>query len=689
VPAALAAAVVMACNGREGLHRALPGLLVAAAMTAAVPRLWILVFARYRFVPRALRQQLALEFGWFWWNEGKRYPEGRTWCLDHLSTARRSSTGILRERLARVEELVSGSGADDEIDATLRELNRAEHVPRPIRLAYNPSVPSRGVVLLTAVVLSAATLAVVLWTGHACTLRDAVAWLALAGALAHAALGVLIVFDEKVRAVLARRRFRTVVVTDASAIHPWFNALVLRYARLGHVVAVVVDEEGLVQQTTTNHGSVDYFFPRTDALERVTECFLGKADLLVVHSEDRALAARVRASAALPDTRCVALSKDWSQPPPSGYRWLDPIVLRSPRQPAGAYAGEPLDRATLELSTSNPWLRRQHLSFYASAIVGFCLLLRFPNFRALGLLLCACSFLWLASEFAGPRRRRQVSQGMLRAPRSPSFSHRLWPAQLEKRINRAVWLAVAAAWAPALWPMSFSDRSTWFWMGIGYGLLFTLGQAQFGFLVGCLRAIKYYLDWNFRICVFRRNSARFAYAHKAIVMARCGTYGQVMSLQDSTLDETRTNYNEGREDEAGYWLPIFGGTLETLKPAGYLQWRAQVTAELEVADAVVFDWADDVTDNMKWEFEEALRLLPAHRILVMCSDPEAQGVQSLLDSAKRTHAALQCITLPREPDDRYVWAYNRPFEIEFTRILATMMAPLVPEPRPPRRTAPP
>jgi hypothetical protein len=63
------------------------------------------------------------------------------------------------------------------------------------------------------------------------------------------------------------------------------------------------------------------------------------------------------------------------------------------------------------------------------------------------------------------------------------------------------------------------------------------------FLVsGSLFALKCSIDRNFCILVLRRNAVKYGYAHKAVVMATCGKYGQVIAIHDDALDQTDEGY---------------------------------------------------------------------------------------------------------------------------------------------------
>ena len=129
-----------------------------------------------------------------------------------------------------------------------------------------------------------------------------------------------------------------------------------------------------------------------------------------------------------------------------------------------------------------------------------------------------------------------------------------------------------------------------------------------------LSLIKYHYDANFRIVAFRRNSADIALAHKSVIMPACGLFGQVLLI----FDESLSAFRERSRDRLSFWW-----LSETYHPLVLSNeqdhWKKVVMIELTYADFVVLDWSGEITDNMRWELQQALRACPPHRILLIGS----------------------------------------------------------------------
>ena len=54
--------------------------------------------------------------------------------------------------------------------------------------------------------------------------------------------------------------------------------------------------------------------------------------------------------------------------------------------------------------------------------------------------------------------------------------------------------------------------------------------------------------------------------------------------------------------------------------------------ELDVADFAVFDWAEDITENMRWELMKTIDRFPCERILIVHNSLNRRAVEELLAS---------------------------------------------------------
>jgi hypothetical protein len=99
-------------------------------------------------------------------------------------------------------------------------------------------------------------------------------------------------------------------------------------------------------------------------------------------------------------------------------------------------------------------------------------------------------------------------------------------------------------------------------------------------------------------------------------------------------------------------------------------WKKVVMIELAYADFVVLDWSGEITDNMRWELQQALRACPPHRILLIVSseeDLEKPENIAVRDAAR----GLLMSPSPQAPMTRLL----------FLSTLASAMAALRAEPR--------
>jgi hypothetical protein len=264
-----------------------------------------------------------------------------------------------------------------------------------------------------------------------------------------------------------------------------------------------------------------------------------------------------------------------------------------------------------------------------------------------------------------------------------SFSHRLVPQKLSRNLSIGAWVVLLLTCVPI--PLAAgTDWQTGF-VCVAIAMVLAWPVVHTGLVGGVLIALKWYLDWNFRIVIFRRNSRRFGYAHKSIVMATCGKYGQVLVIGDDSLERTDEDYGEWRESSQGPWLQVFSEMGNTLEPDAFLHnWQRQVIIELEIADFAIFDWAEDLTDNMRWELMMAAERLSNNRILIVYNDEIQQQVQELLATLScSTPGSIERLMLSRKRDDQYIWPINDEFAGRFRNVLHQMMLQLSVEPRKP------
>jgi hypothetical protein len=617
--------------------------------------------AGLRFYPRRLRLRLELEQALFLANQAVHGRGDRQSLADQLrSTRRRASRTVLGERIAGLAGILASGEPEavktvaDELASIVREL--ASHNGRRYPLRWIGMLPGECILpASTAIGLIGAAIGPLSPAAPLLSISGLLEALLFAG-IANAGLRLIQTISHKVHDIRSKAGFRTILVTDRRTLTEMgATAAALVYSKIGHLVMIFGEDE-------------------LDALT----AYADHADLIVLDTAVQALAAEVRALTKLPPARYLALSIDGTTPP--GYRWVDPralLILPSDwraRQPDGDPYRWGVRRSR------RPWEDAQFLIYlFAAVLFGFV-----ERGVPLALFLGVAAICQILPDRLGPRRRASISRSTLRVPHSPGASRRLVPRKLERRLWIATGLLGLAACAYLVPPLQFDwsgkmDPSVLELVGAAWLALFAGRSIVYAGLI--LR--KWWVDWQFRILVLRRNSRTFGYGHKAFVMATCGKYGQVVSLQDYSLDRTDDDYGEWRESSLGSWFRIFSEIGNTLKPDAFLHgWQRQVRIELETVDFAVFDWIEEVTDNMRWELGAALDRLPACRLLIICSPDNEPDLTVFLDSRIAPGAARpRSLRVSRGPDDRYIWSRHDDFDQAFSLFLHQALTALVVEPR--------
>jgi hypothetical protein len=488
-------------------------------------------------------------------------------------------------------------------------------------------------------------------------------------ALTYEGLRLLRVITFKVHDLWSNQAFRVVIVSAVADRTVASDLAETLYPQLGHVVHVLVGPEA-TEPTSELHESGKYWF-MTDAagVSDVLTAIAPNSDLFVLDGGDELLAETVRKTTNLPESRYLALGR--SAAVPQGWRWIEPLAWR-----ADLSADPNADPHRLSvLPGKSIWEDRLfHFLVFASLVF----------FQVVGGWWLAIVIMLAAigqrfPDQIGAVRRSSISRTTLRAPRALRVSRWLVPRVLERRF----WVAAILAALPALFlvhPTFGTDlASNVRLFGAVWIVLFACA-----FLVsGSLFAVKWSIDWSFRILVLRRNVRKYGYAHKAFIMATCGKYGQVISIRDDTLDQTDEDYGESRESSLGSWFPIFSEINTMIRPVGILDtWRRRILMELEVSDFAVFDWIDEITENMRWELRSAAERLPAHRLLIVCSPEKQQRMEEAITSCSDAlDGRPRCLITSRGPDDEYIWASHDDFGKAFESHLHEALAALVTEPR--------
>jgi hypothetical protein len=630
--------------------------------------------------PRRFRIQFPLEFALFYWTRSCRLGTSPEPALRYLRRARRAA-GVtpVGAELDRVitEAMSDDAAAKAMVAGAMRKILIAFSKDRERRLPFRnywvlPIACGGPISAMVAVI--GVVVAPVVPATKPLTVDGLFQALVLFG-LTFEGIRLLRIATYKIHDVLANPAFRVVVMSVAA--DRTLAALADEiYPRISHVVHIIVTTDPREVRSELHSSGKYWFVSDIDGVSDVLEAVAPNSDLVVLDGAHEVLAQKAKAMIDLPQSRYLALNP--SGQVPEGYRWIEPIALRA--SPSTDPDEDPYRLSVLP--GTSIWRDRQFQILVFAGLILFA-------FDGGGWLAAMTWLSAVASRFPnqlGAARRSLISRTTLRAPRAPDFSRRLIPKVLERR----VWIVAILLALPGL---VLSHPSLEFGVDRAFDLKFGVAAcialfACRALVCGGLFAVKWTIDCNFRILVLRRNTRTYGYGHKAYVMATCGKYGQVISIFDDTLGQTDEDYGEWRESALGAWFSIFAEINSMIRPVTILDtWKRRIGMELDVADFAVFDWIDEITENMQWELRSAAERLPGNRMLIVCSpDREQQMIQAIASCKDVLSVEPHCLVIARGRDDEYIWANHRTFDAAFRAKLHEALAALVEEPRWERRS---
>lgn len=142
---------------------------------------------------------------------------------------------------------------------------------------------------------------------------------------------------------------------------------------------------------------------------------------------------------------------------------------------------------------------------------------------------------------------------------------------------------------------------------------------------GAIRYLKWCLEGQFNIVLFRRFSPQYAHANRVLVAPIFGAYGRVIYIRDRSLLGANPGVNADSE--------LILGEPHLSIQCGDGDWKNAVRRELANADLAVFHWLDSPTENMWWEFQQAVHFLPTERLFWICLEQTAEQVETWLQRA--------------------------------------------------------
>ena len=679
------AIVCLYFGGRSEMIASLPMLGVAVLCGAAASALSLSSFRPPWLAARRNRTLRELQYALADYSITTEALQRTAIALSHLRSARaHAGDGALGDRIVLAIQRIEREQASiaDEVGACIKLALPASRANR------RPYLRTRGI-----------PPAVVLWEGLALSALivlfvktqepfeiTKLVELPAQLFLVHALLRLVIRIELKRRAHRAHAGFRVLFVTDLHPLEPINRQASRAYSRVGELISIYSSDEDRRGIEPYIPGCGELYFVNRESVPGVVSAYLPNADLLVVNTRDESIARLLVEATSLPEHCRVSVDEDGFAP--KGFLWMNPLRLALDPPGYTSEFDDPLDPATVfNLGIDWRGLGNGDYILGAGFVLGLALWC-FEGWRPLGALLAAAGFAGEVPRLFGARRRANVSATVLRAPRSMTGSLRLRELkQIERRLSIALLLATATAAGYAAWSVipRWGQPFWLLWISIG-GI--ALVPVRFGLVEGLLRVMKWYCDWGFRVVVFRRNSVSFGHEHKLTVMGGCGAFGQVIVVQDKSIEQTDQNYGEWRESSLGAWFQVLTEAKDMLHPHQFLQsWKRQVVAELDRADFVVLDWAQEITPNMAWELRAAAARLPAHRILLVVGEERAAEAKALVDLISRkpdteSPSPLTPLIESRQPDDQYIWPSNREFKQRFWERLFEMMSRLQVEPRP-------
>jgi len=643
------------------------------------------LFARWYPFPRELRGLHALETARIAWASGVRFAarrQGTTAMLLHASRA--AGFAKVRAKLERaILAIATQATDDDESSASVgREIDECirEHAAQSIRPRQVPDVPwPVRLAELEPIRMLAAGIAisVLAWwllgliVSPTFVLGERAPRLALAVAFTYTIVWPIVLCSALRENYGRLARFRTLLVSDRAADDPTTARLERSLSVLGEVLSVMVVDEPGDDRPPTNFGLRTATVERTK-LPLVLDAHMQHTDLVVAITEDSGVTSAIAGRSPLPSARHwqVAEKPHPAFAPLSEGNVAAAALISRLREQTGTALGE-----VAGLASSYASWRLIYLSSGASLLLGIALL-PFRAWTFVGALYVLAGVLGAFPKYLGTRRRELRGQTILRAPRFLGLSHYLSnhvPLWLSLHVT-----GILCAYSAYRVAIDTTGTGGWTKTLLWVTMLPAYLTVQTMLVPGLVRAIKWGVDWNFRIVVLRRNSPHSSGWHKSIVLPICGAYGQVLLIEDR-------HFKEGK-------VPMWGTEVhEALAETFYTltvdrdveDWRSLIERELERTDFAVFDWCSEVTPAMRWELDEALRLLPVDRILILCSTTNKLEIAATLLGSKPDQQVILLLALPGS---------SSAAASTLRTLLHTIMARLSAEPRiqaPQRPTSPP
>jgi hypothetical protein len=436
--------------------------------------------------------------------------------------------------------------------------------------------------------------------------------------LVHGLFGALTIVVSSILLYRSHARFRSLLVTSRPISDPLVRRAIAATAPHGKLIAFLVDQSQPPVWPDVGLDSLasDIMFAQAASVPSIVASLVDHSDFLVLDIDAPMAVEILPMLEALPKSRrCLLLGSDDAAP--DGYTavhkadFADGAMLRR-------FAWADRDGAAPDYRHTVHSYAADTLIYTLSvlALLAGIALLSFQHLRVLSVYVLACGLLAIFPKLLGPSRRYRPPSTRLRKPKSPRVSHVLTYYR-----SWTPWLFAAGGFAGIGLAYSIYGRTPEGAEVLVLGLVINVAGSLMLLLgfPGLLRALKWYLDWNFRIVILHRDLPDGSQLHKEVVMPVCGAYGQVIMISEAELAALHISGG------AKFAHEVLSEHYNTIRHDDHLEaWTDHIAREITRSDFAVFDWRVEVSAAMVWELEQALAALPPSRIMVL-HDSETEG----------------------------------------------------------------
>jgi hypothetical protein len=442
--------------------------------------------------------------------------------------------------------------------------------------------------------------------------------------LVHGLLGALTIVLSSILLYQSHARFRSLLVTPRPISDPLVRRAIASMAPHGKLIAFLLDQPQptVWPDLDLNSLASDIMFAEAAYIPTIVGSLVSHSDFLVLDIDVSMAVEMLPMLKALPKSRRgLLLGPDDAAP--DAYTALNKADFADGAMLRRFTWADRDDAAPNYDHTAHSYGAEKLIyTFSGAALLAGIALLSLQHLRVLGIYVLACGLLGIYPRILGPRRRDRPLPPRLGKPKSPRISHLLTYYR-----SWTQWFYAAGSLAGLGLTYSIYGHSP---EGaeilVACLVMFSAGSlALLHGIPGLLRALKWYLDWNFRIVILHRNLPDTARLHKEVIMPLCGAYGQVIMISDAEL--AALHISSG----AKFAHEVLSEHYNTIRHDDHIEgWTDHIAREIARADFAVFDWRVEVSTAMIWELEQALAALPPARIMVLYDGKTEDSARQIL-----------------------------------------------------------